>query len=221
MLHPSTHIQFINNEIGHGVFATQRIPKGTITWVFDCLDREMTPAEMERLPDLVQETALTYSYRNAKGNFILCWDLTRYVNHSFSPNCMITPYGFEIAIADIEPGDQLFNDYGTLNILEPFTPLESSPERTSVYPNDIETFHNQFDEQIQSAILQLPFVHQPLKKLIDETTWNKAMNVAQGRSTPKSILECLFDPNTTHQKATFSYLATDKKTCKSVLEETS
>jgi len=221
MLHPSTHIQFINNEIGHGVFATQRIPKGTITWVFDCLDREMTPAAMERLPDLVQEAALTYSYRNAKGNFILCWDLTRYVNHSFSPNCMITPYGFEIAIADIELGDQLFNDYGTLNILEPFTPLESSPKRTSVYPNDIETFHNQFDERIQNAMFQLPFVHQPLKKLIDETTWNEAMNVAQGRSTSKSILECLFDPNSEHQKATFSYLAPDKKTCNSVLEETS
>ena len=221
MLHPSTHIQFINNAIGHGVVATQRIPNGTITWVFDCLDREMTPAEMERLPDLVQETALTYSYRNAKGNFILCWDLTRYVNHSFSPNCMITPYGFEIAIADIEPGDQLFNDYGTLNILEPFTPLESSPKRTSVYPNDIETFHNQFDERIQNAMFQLPFVHQPLKKLIDETTWNEAMNVAQGRSTSKSILECLFDPNSEHQKVTFSYLAPDKKTCNSVLEETS
>ena len=61
-----------------------------------------------------------YAYRNQDGKFVLCWDLGKYVNHSFHANCMGTAYEFEIAIRDINPGEQLTDDYGTLNIDEPF-----------------------------------------------------------------------------------------------------
>lgn len=36
MIHPDTELRFINPEIGYGVFATQFIPRGTITWVREC-----------------------------------------------------------------------------------------------------------------------------------------------------------------------------------------
>ena len=45
-----------------------------------------------------------YAYRNASGNYILCWDHARFVNHSFNSNCLTTAYDFEIAIRDIQPG---------------------------------------------------------------------------------------------------------------------
>ena len=32
MIHPSTELRFINDEIGYGVVATRFIPKGTIVW---------------------------------------------------------------------------------------------------------------------------------------------------------------------------------------------
>ena len=46
MIHPDTELQFINDEIGHGVVATKLIPAGTITWVLDKLDREFTKARI-------------------------------------------------------------------------------------------------------------------------------------------------------------------------------
>ncbi len=45
MIHPHTEIKFINKEVGYGVVATDFIPKGTITWVLDKLDREFTQNE--------------------------------------------------------------------------------------------------------------------------------------------------------------------------------
>ena len=42
MIHPHTRIHFINEEMGYGVFATQFIPKGTITYVKDSLELEIT-----------------------------------------------------------------------------------------------------------------------------------------------------------------------------------
>ena len=51
MIHPDTELQYINNEIGYGVVAKKLIPKGTITWVLDKLDREFTPMEILELED--------------------------------------------------------------------------------------------------------------------------------------------------------------------------
>ena len=47
MIHPDTEIQFISEEIGYGVVAKKLIPRGTITWVLDALDRIWTPKEIQ------------------------------------------------------------------------------------------------------------------------------------------------------------------------------
>ena len=39
MIHPNTRLGFVNEEIGYGVFATALIPKGTIVYVKDDLER--------------------------------------------------------------------------------------------------------------------------------------------------------------------------------------
>lgn len=88
MLHPSTELRFVNDIIGHGVFATEMIPMGTITWVRDVMDREFMPDQLNALPLPLREKVLTYSYRNNKGNYLLCWDHTKFINHSFDANCM-------------------------------------------------------------------------------------------------------------------------------------
>ena len=98
MIHPSTELRFINNEIGYGVVATELIPKGTITWVLDKLDREFTSFEIMAFDQPYQEILSRYCYRNNAGKFVLAWDNGRYVNHSFRSNCMSTAYDFEIAI---------------------------------------------------------------------------------------------------------------------------
>ena len=120
MLHPDTELKYVSPEIGYGIFATALIPNGTITWVKDELDRIVPKEDLEKLNPANLENLLKYSYRNYRGDYVFCWDLTRYVNHSYRPNSILTPLGFEIAIRDILPGEEVTNDYGTLNIIESF-----------------------------------------------------------------------------------------------------
>lgn len=191
MLHPSTELRFVNQTVGNGVFATEPIPKGTIVWVRDPLDREFRPDDFYALPHLVVEKLLTYSYRNHKGNYIFCWDNAKFVNHSFLPNCMTTPYGFEIAVRHIGCGEQLTNDYGTLNIIEPFTPEDEGHARKTVLPNDIETYYREWDCVINDALPHLPLVRQPLLELLNDETRKWIDRLAIDSTARKSILECL------------------------------
>ena len=52
MIHPHTELKPINPVIGFGVFATASIPRGTIIWSPDPLDRVLTRAELAVLPEL-------------------------------------------------------------------------------------------------------------------------------------------------------------------------
>ena len=133
MIHPDTELQFVNDKIGYGVVATKLIPKGTITWALDKLDRIFTPEDVAKLDPLYQQVLDKYTYRNSEGKYILCWDNARFVNHSSRSNCLTTAYEFEISIRDIHPGEELTDDYGYLNIQEPFEVLpEPGTSRTLV-----------------------------------------------------------------------------------------
>lgn len=192
MIHPATKVKYIDDTIGYGVFATEFIPMGTITWVRDALDREITPADFYDLPEAIIETALRYSYRNNKGNYLLPWDHTRYTNHSFTPNTMLTPYSFEIAIRDIQAGDQITNDYGTLNIIESFEPNHEGSGRTMVHPDDLSRLWPEFDQAIQQALLQSSKCEQPLWALISADLQQKINTFASGKEKPISMLNCLY-----------------------------
>ena len=107
MIHPDTELRFINNIVGYGVVAKKFIPKGTITWVQDDLDRIYTSVEIKNINPVMLDYLETYCFTNNKGDKVLCWDNAKYVNHSFNSSCMSTAYDFEIAIRDIHPGEQL------------------------------------------------------------------------------------------------------------------
>lgn len=196
MIHPDTELRFINDQIGFGVVATKFIPKGTITWVIDRLDREFTPEEVVEMGPTYQKFMDTYCYRNRKGNFILCWDNGRFVNHSFKSNCISTAYEFEFAIRDIHPGEELTDDYGYLNVSEPFEALDEGLPRTTVYPDDILTYHQQWDAQVFEAFQAFPGVKQPLGSLISAEKLDLYYKIARGEAKMESILSCYFDPAT-------------------------
>ncbi|HSO58760.1 MAG TPA: SET domain-containing protein [Paenisporosarcina sp.] len=167
MIHPHTELRYINEQMGFGVFATQFIPKGTITWALDELDQILEPNYLDTVDQYKGEIIKKYAYRNQDGKFVLCWDLGRYVNHSFHANCMGTAYEFEIAIRDIYPGEQLTDDYGTLNIDEPFECiLEEGTERRVVYPDDLLTYYEEWDQQVLSALKHIFEVEQQLFHLL-------------------------------------------------------
>lgn len=193
MIHPSTEVKFISDEIGYGVVAKKFIPKGTITWVLDELDREFTPQEVERMGAVAREVMDIYSYRNSSGNHVLCWDNGRFVNHSFNSSCLSTAYDFEIAIRDIQPGEQLTDDYGYLNISEPFKAHSEGTKRKTVYPDDLLRYHKTWDKKLIAAFKEIPHLEQPLKSLISDQLWKKVEAIAEGSQAMDSILNIYYD----------------------------
>lgn len=194
MIHPHTEIAFINKEVGYGVVATKCIPAGTITWVLDKLDREFSPKEVDEMEQVYQDILNTYTYRNNKGNFVLCWDHGKYVNHSFEANCLSTAYDFEVAIRDIEVGEQLTDDYGYLNITKPFRGIDEGTKRKVVYPDDLLKYHKVWDNKISKVFSKIPKVNQDLGHLISKETWDEIMAVIKLEKPMESILKNHFKP---------------------------
>lgn len=192
MIHPKTEIKFISKEIGYGVVATEFIPAGTITWVLDKLDREFTPLQIQEMPAIYQEILDYYTFRNNHGNFVLCWDNGRYVNHSFNSNCLTTAYDFEIAIRDIQPGEQLTDDYGYLNIPYPFKGIDEGTKRKTVYPDDLLKYYKVWDKKLLKVFSKIPNLNQPLKELLTQEIWDEIITVSENKNEMKSILTNYF-----------------------------
>lgn len=192
MIHPNTELRFISKEVGYGVVATSFIPAGTITWVLDDLDREFTPQQFEKMGPVYQEILDTYTFRNNKGNFVLCWDLGRFVNHSFNSNCLTTAYDFEIAVRDIQEGEQLTDDYGYLNIAHPFRGIDEGTRRKVVYPDDLLKYYKVWDKKIEKVFPRIPELEQPLRKMITAELWQKIEQINEGNEVMDSIIRNYF-----------------------------
>ncbi|KAF2518878.1 SET domain-containing protein [Flavobacterium salilacus subsp. salilacus] len=193
MIHPDTELCFINNTVGYGVVAKKFIPKGTITWVQDELDSIYTPEQVAGINPLMQDYLETYCFTNGRGEKVLCWDIAKYVNHSFNPSCISTAYDFEIAVRDIYPGEQLTDDYGYLNVSEPFRPEDEGTERKVVYPDDLLKYHPVWDNTVIENLPNINKVAQPLQKFIPAAVWDEFSEVLAGRAALRSIRNCYFE----------------------------
>lgn len=190
MIHPDTEVRFISKEKGWGLVASKLIPRGTITWVHDDLDQIFTQDQILHMNPFIKKHLETYSFTNKNGDKVLCWDNGKFVNHSFNPSCFSTAYDFEIAIRDIHPGEELTDDYGYLNVEKPFQGIDENTVRKVVYPDDILTFHQQWDALIMENAPEVLKVSQCLKPLISEKTWNEFTTALYHPHLMKSILEC-------------------------------
>ncbi|HSU30065.1 MAG TPA: SET domain-containing protein [Bryobacteraceae bacterium] len=168
MIHPSTQIRFIDNQIGYGVFALGHIPCGTVAWAPDALDQVFTPVQTESLPEAQRSLLEKYGFVRRDGSLVLYWDARRFMNHSCSPNTLITKHGYEIAVKDIQPGDQLTCDYGALHIKRRFSCRCQDPEcRSVVHPEDFMVCSSGWRQATEKALSLLDSVKQPLGHLID------------------------------------------------------
>jgi len=194
MIHPDTELRFISDAIGYGVVAKKFIPQGTITWVQDELDRTFTAKQETMLSPLMQQYLETYCFTNSKGEKVLCWDNAKFVNHSFNSSCISTAYDFEIAVRDIHPGEQLTDDYGYLNISEPFEAVDEGVDRKVVYPDDLLKFYSVWDAAIMANLPRLKILEQPLIRFIPQETDVEITSVINGTSKLRSLLSCYYDP---------------------------
>ncbi|MCS6812223.1 MAG: SET domain-containing protein [Cyanobacteria bacterium] len=189
MIHPDTTLTYMNDAIGYGVVATRFIPRGTIVWVLDELDRKFDADYVKSLDPVMRSTIIKYSYRDYQGNYILCWDIARYVNHSFDSSMIGTAYNFEVAARDIYPGEELTDDYGYFNLEEPFDCLpEAGDARTQVMPDDIWHYYAEWDWKAAQAIKQSLHVAQPLWHLMTPSLREKVVAIATGQEPMDSIL---------------------------------
>lgn len=189
MMHPDTELCFVSKEVGLGIIATKFIPKGTIVWILDDLDMILEEDYVDSLDKIRQKIVYKYSYQNNNGQYILCWDHSRYMNHSFHPNCIATAYEFELAARDIYPGEQITCDYGTMGDDEDFECVpEEGTSRTKVKADDYLNFYQEWDAMAREAFKNFNSVEQPLKHLIRKEFADKVNAVACGRESLDSIL---------------------------------
>lgn len=120
MIHPDTELRPAGPSIGLGVFATRPLPRGTITWALDDLDQRIPTDRLLSLGPLYRPLIDRYAYLNGHGDRILCWDIGRFMNHSCEANSISTGWDFDLAVRDIEAGEQITNDYALLNLEHAF-----------------------------------------------------------------------------------------------------
>jgi uncharacterized protein len=168
MLLPDVELRYVDDTIGYGTFATRFIPKGTITWVRDPLDQTFSQALVDRMTPLQRSILDKYSFQDARGDWVLCWDHARFLNHSCRANCLSPGFEFEIAVRDILPGEEITDDYGML-YTDPFTcHCRQKGCRGTVHQDDLLTYGDVWDEVLRAAFPAVGHVKQPLWDLVTE-----------------------------------------------------
>lgn len=188
MIHPHTIVRTVSPEIGLGVFATSAIPRGTIVVVRDAFDICLSHDDYHCLPQPVRESMETYMYHDRCGNLVLSWDHARYMNHNCRSNTMMTDYGLEIAVRDIEAGEELTTEYGLLNIQDPYE-IHCRCEgcREHLRDDDIDVHGHTWDAAIRESLLLIPGVKQPLLALVGGEDRQKLDGLLRGESEYSSI----------------------------------
>jgi SET domain-containing protein len=105
---------------GIGLYAAERIPRGTVIWRRSAvLDILLSAEQIAALHPAAREQIEKYTYLDPKlGTWVLCGDDARFFNHAESPNCHDDPDedgGTTVAARDIEAGEELTCDYATID----------------------------------------------------------------------------------------------------------
>jgi hypothetical protein len=190
MIHPHTQLRYINDDIGYGVFATQLIPKGTITYTKDDLEVEVFPDQYAAFPPSIREVIERYSFMDERGVRVISWDHAKYVNHCCHCNTMSTGYGFEIAIRDIQPGEEITDEYGMFNLDYAMElHCHQLPCRGRVSAADLDRYHQDWDHKVKAALADWKKVSQPLACLLDATTLRALDLFAADEGSYRSVAE--------------------------------
>jgi hypothetical protein len=163
--------------VGYGVFATAFIPKGTIVYIKDDMELVFKPDDPRRHDPLYKDIIEKYSYTEPNGNLVLSWDIAKFVNHCCNCNIISTGYRFEIAIRDIQAGEEITDEYGLFNSGWELDLVCTKPGcRMKLTPKDIEENYKKWDAVIKSSLENFTAIDQPLLKFMKEKTYSKLKN---------------------------------------------
>jgi hypothetical protein len=174
MIHPHCELRQVSPSIGYGIFAVKFIPKGTIVYIKDELEIIIKPNDKRLNNPLYKDIIEKYSYTEPNGNLVLSWDIAKFVNHCCNCNIMSTGYGFEIAIRDIQPGEEVTDEYGLFNSGWEMDLECSKPGcRKKLTPKDIDIHYAEWDNTIINAFTHFNQVNQPLLPYMDAAVYEK------------------------------------------------
>ncbi|MDG1242596.1 MAG: SET domain-containing protein [Opitutae bacterium] len=168
MVLPSLRIQWLSDEKGYGLIATEFVPKGTITYCQDSLDIVIPQGDISKYSGVLRDSIYKFAYEPPTGEMVLGWDHAKYINHCCLANTLSTGYEFEIAVRDIEVGEELTTDYRLFSKHNTFHVVcrnEHCPQSAmdALPLKDI-------DARIQSALSSYSSVEQPLGFLVATDT---------------------------------------------------
>lgn len=163
MIHPSTGLVFVSDEIGLGVVATGPIPRGTLVWVLDRFDIQI-PVEQYADLDVTHRVVVDrYAHLDAARNRVMCWDAGRYVNHHCQPSIRGIGSAMMVATRDLAPGDAITCDYAECNLDAPMRcSCGATSCRGSVRREDLVTYAPAWDEEVRFLCHAARTVPQPL-----------------------------------------------------------
>jgi len=188
MIHPQTCVKYVSSRIGYGVYATAFIPKGTIVYVRDPLDREVSPEDFAAMNECYRQMVERYSFIDEKGCRVVSWDSAKYVNHRCDCNTISTGYGFEIAVRDIQAGEEVTDEYGLFNLdHDMFCRCGSTNCRKLVRASDINRYHRKWDRMVIDTLKYAEKVEQPLWEFMDVDTKNSLCDYFEGRRRYVSV----------------------------------
>jgi SET domain-containing protein len=108
---------------GLGVFAAEYIHAGSLVWTFAAgIDVLFEQEQVHTLSLAAQEYLNKYAYLDCRvRKYVICGDDARFINHSSSPNLIgiypqSNPYGIDVALRDIQVGEELTSDYSSFDI---------------------------------------------------------------------------------------------------------
>lgn len=189
MVLPNLQIKWLSDEKGYGLFATEFIPKGTITYCQDPLDIVISPADISKYHPALQDCVYKFSFEPPHGNMVLCWDSAKYINHCCQPNSLSTGYEFEIAVLDIHPGEELTTDYRLFSKHNDFNFVCDNEQCPRSQMNELPL--EKIDQRIRGALIDWQKVEQPLKFLVPPPIAEKLKRYLNGAIPYSSVAEQL------------------------------
>jgi uncharacterized protein len=163
MIHPHTELRFINETIGSGVFARRAISAGTLVWVRSELDPAYSVERMSRMSSACRAYVNRYAYIDQRGDYVLCIGDGKYVNHSCDPATLSFPPEFNLAVRDIEPGQEITCDYGVSALAAPLAcQCGAANCRKTVLPDDPRRMLPQWNAALSRVLSLVRQVEQPL-----------------------------------------------------------
>lgn len=163
VIHPDTCLRLVDDHVGHGVFATRLIPRGTVVWLHDELDQILHPDRVAGLPEPLRQHVERYAYVDASGHRVLCWDHARFMNHSCEPSTTSVGTLMEIARRDLQPGEELTCEYGLAHVTESFECRCGAPGcRGALLPTSMPEVWQRWDREMAEAFGWALEVPQPV-----------------------------------------------------------